>query len=94
MKWKYPDYLPKPPHNMNSSDWQAYLGGLTKFEKQARYGSVETSLIPAVELIEAQGLGDINPDPYEKSALELDTSPGATTVGSLNGFLDFSTAAQ
>lgn len=61
-KWYYPAYLPKPPHHMNEYEWQTYKAGLTKAQMSERYSGITSDLIPAFEMIQAQGLGD-NPDP-------------------------------
>jgi hypothetical protein len=62
-KWYYPAYLPKPPHHMNEYEWQTYKTGLTKREMSDRYSGITSDLIPAFEMIEAQGLGGRNPGP-------------------------------
>lgn len=65
-KWRYPGYLPKPPHEMTDFDWQTYKTGLSKEQMSERYSGITSDLIPAFEQIQAQGLGDINPDPYKR----------------------------
>lgn len=65
-KWRYPSYLPKPPHEMTDFDWQSYKTGLSKDQMSERYSGITSDLIPAFEQIQAQGLGDINPDPYKR----------------------------
>lgn len=65
-KWRYPGYLPKPPHEMTDFDWQSYKTGLSKEQMSERYSGITSDLIPAFEQIQAQGLGDINPDPYKR----------------------------
>lgn len=65
-KWRYPGYLPKPPHEMNDFDWQSYKTGLSKDQMSERYSGITSDLIPAFEKIQAQGLGETNPDPYKR----------------------------
>lgn len=65
-QWRYPGYLPKPPHHMSDVDWQTYKAGLSKDQKSERYSGITSDLIPSFEMIQAQGLGDINPDPYKR----------------------------
>lgn len=65
-KWRYPGYLPKPPHEVTDFEWQSYKTGLSKEQMSERYSGITSDLIPTFEKIQAQGLGDINPDPYKR----------------------------
>lgn len=64
--WRYPDYLPKPPHLMTDADWAAYQQGLSKQQQSDRYSGITSDLIPTFEMIQAQGAGEIDPDPYKQ----------------------------
>lgn len=85
-QWKYPSYLPKPPHLMSQTEWQSYQQGLTKQQKSDRYSGITSDLIPTFEMIQAQGLGEIDPDPYKRKSLtllsNLDQSPWTSSFGS------------
>ena len=66
-KWRYPGYLPKPPHFMSELEWSSYANGLTKQQHSDRYSNMERSLIPTYEMVQAQDLGNVNPDPYKRT---------------------------
>ncbi len=66
--WRYPNYLPKPPHLMTAADWEAYRQGLSKQQQSERYSGITSDLIPTFEMIQAQGAGEIDPDPYKRQS--------------------------
>lgn len=66
--WRYPDYLPKPPHLMTVAEWQEYQQGLSKQQQSDRYSGITSDLIPTFEMIQAQGAGEIDPDPYKRGS--------------------------